>query len=206
MTQGLPPGAGRRRRRRPWALPLLLLLLVLVPLTEIFVLLQVGNWIGLLPTIGLLIVVAVFGTWLSRREGSKAWKGLNQALATGELPGGQIADAAMILIGALLLVFPGFLTDLVALLFLLPFTRPLMKRLFAWAIADQAKKFTDSMPGMMPPIGMPMPGMPGYPPTADGPASHSADGRMRNAGAYGEVIEGEVVEGDVVEGEEPDRG
>lgn len=190
MTQGLPPGEGRRRRRRPWALPLLLVLLVLVPLTEIFVLLQVGNWIGLLPTIGLLIVVAVFGTWLSKREGGKAWKGLNQAVNTGELPSGQIADAAMILVGALMLVFPGFLTDIVALLFLLPFTRPLMKKLFAWAVAGQAKKFTDGMPG----IGMPR--MPGYPPTVDGSGTHKADGRMRNPGESGEVIEGEVIDGE----------
>lgn len=198
MTQGLPPGGDRRRRRRPWALPLLLVLLVLVPLTEIFVLLQVGNWIGLLPTIGLLIVVAIFGTWLSKREGGKAWKGLNQAINTGELPSGQIANAAMILVGALMLVFPGFLTDIVALLFLLPFTRPLMKKLFSWAVAGQAKKFTDGMPGMMPPIGMPR--MPGYPPTVDGTGTHTPDGRMRNPGESGEVIEGEVIDG-----EEPDR-
>lgn len=177
--QQLPPGPGRRRR--PWALPLLLLVLIAVPLAEIWVLLQVGSWIGLLPTIGLLLVIAVLGTWLSRREGGKAWKGINTALQTGELPSGKIADAAMVLLGAILLVFPGFLTDIVALLFLLPFTRPLMRRLLGWSIARQAKKFAPE-PGMLPPFTVP-----GYPPhpSAEPPRPHHAQG---------DVIEGEVVD------------
>lgn len=185
----LPPGSGRRRR--PWALPLLLLLLITVPLVEIWVLLRVGSWIGLLPTIGLLLVIAVFGMWLSRHEGGKAWKGVNTALQTGELPGGKVADAAMVLVGALLLVFPGFLTDIVALLFLLPFTRPLMRRLLGWSIARQARKFVPE-PGMLPPFGVP-----GYPP-------RPADGPPPPPHARGDVIEGEVVDGDVVD-DDPDE-
>lgn len=176
----LPPGSGRRRR--PWALPLLLLLLIAIPMAEIWLLLQVGSWIGLLPTIGLLLVIAVLGTWLSRREGGKAWKGINTALQTGELPSGKVADAAMVLLGAILLVFPGFLTDIVALLFLLPFTRPLMRRLLGWSIARQARKFVPE-PGMLPPFGMPT-----YPPRAADdplPTNH-----------VGDVIEGEVVDND----------
>ncbi|MDO5498076.1 MAG: FxsA family protein [Propionibacteriaceae bacterium] len=177
----LPSGSPRRRPR--WALPLLLLLLVLVPMAEIVVLLQVGNWIGLLPTIGLLIVLAILGTWLSRREGGRAWKGVNEALRTGEFPSNQMADAAMVLVGALLLVFPGFLTDIVALLFLLPFTRPWMRTLLGWSIARQAKKFVPE-PGMLPPFGMP-----GYPPPM-------ADERPRTDHDRGDVIEGEVVDDD----------
>lgn len=175
------PSDGFGRRRRPWALPLLLLLLILIPAAEIWVLIQVGNWIGLLPTIGLLIVVAVFGTWLSRREGGKAWKGLNTAMQTGELPDKQIADAALILVGALLLVFPGFLSDIVALLFLLPFTRPLMRRLLGWSIARQAKKF-GADPGMLPPFGIP-----GYP--------YAEDEKGPNY-AQGDIIEGEIIDDD----------
>lgn len=149
----LPPSFRTGRRRRPWALPLLLLLLIAVPLAEIVVLIQVGSWIGLLPTIGLLLLIAILGTWLSRREGAKAWKGINQALNTGELPSGHIADAAMIMLGAILLVFPGFLTDLVALLFLLPLTRPLLRKLLGWSIARQAQKLAPG-PGMLPPFGV----------------------------------------------------
>lgn len=177
----LPSGPGRRRR--PWALPLLLLLLIAVPMAEIWMLLQVGSWIGLLPTIGLLLVIAVFGTWLSRREGGKAWKGINSAVHTGELPSGKVADAAMILLGAILLVFPGFLTDIVALLFLLPFTRPLMRRLLGWSIARQARKFVPE-PGMLPPFGGPA-----YPPGA-------SDGPPLNHHTGGDIIEGEVVDDD----------
>lgn len=175
----LPPG-GRRRRR--WLLPLILVLLVTVPLAEIWLLLQVGNWIGLVPTVGLLVVVAIFGTWLSRREGGRAWKGLNDALNTGRMPTGELADTALILIGAILLVFPGFITDIVALVFLLPFTRPLAKKVFAWIIAGQAKKYADG--GMLPPLGYPR--SPGEPPNPTG------FGQSRSGA--GDVIEGEVVE------------
>lgn len=181
------PSGQPGRRRRPWALPLLLILLIAVPMAEIWVLLQVGNWIGLLPTIGLLLVIAVFGTWLSRREGGRAWKGIHQALETGELPGGRIADAAMILLGAILLVFPGFLTDIVALLFLLPLTRPLMRRILGWSIARQAKKYApEAGPGMIPPFGVP-----GYPPAQPRP-----EDRPQPNHAQGDIIEGQVVDQD----------
>lgn len=178
----LPPGFGLGRRRRPWALPLLLLLLVAVPLAEIVVLLQVSSWIGLLPTIGLLLLIVILGIWLSRREGTKAWKGINQALHTGELPSGHIADAAMIMLGAILLVFPGFLTDIVALLFLLPLTRPLLRKLLGWSIARQAQKLAPE-PGMLPPFGV-----------ADF-ATRPEEQPYRNH-PPGEVIEGQVVDED----------
>ncbi|WP_432557676.1 FxsA family protein [Granulicoccus sp. GXG6511] len=186
----LPPGSGRRRRS--WTLPLLLVLLIAVPMAEIWVLLQVGNWIGLLPTIGLLIVLAVLGTWLSRREGGKAWKGINEALRTGEFPSGRMADAAMVLVGALLLVFPGFLTDIVAMLFLLPFTRPMMRRVLGWSIARQARKFTPE-PGMLPPFGMP-----GFPP-------RPVDEHPGPPPAQGDVIQGEVVEEPVADDDRDER-
>ncbi|MDO5683376.1 MAG: FxsA family protein [Propionibacteriaceae bacterium] len=182
----LPPSRPRRPSRS-WLLPLLLVLIIAVPLAEVIVLLRVGNWIGLLPTIGLLIVFAVLGTWLSRREGGKAWQGMNEALRTGEFASDKIADAAMILVGALLLVFPGFLTDVVALLFLLPFTRPLMRRLLGWSIARQARKPAPEA-GMLPPFGVPgMPGMPGFGSPTDEP------GPQHN---QGDVIAGEVIDDD----------
>ncbi|HHV21774.1 MAG TPA: FxsA family protein [Propionibacterium sp.] len=182
----LPPGPARPRRS--WTIALLLVLLIAVPMAEIWTLLQVGSWIGLLPTIGLLLAIAVLGTWLSRREGGKAWQGINEALRTGEFPSGRMADGAMVLIGAVLLVFPGFLTDIVALLFLVPFTRPLMRRLLGWSIARQARKFTPA-PGMLPPFGVPgMSGMPGR-----APGFHEDPSSPRD---HGDVISGEVVEDD----------
>lgn len=182
----LPPRAGRPRRS--WVLPMLVVLLLVVPLAEVWLLLQVGSWIGLLPTVGLLVGLAIFGTWLSRHEGSRAWKGLNEAVNTGRLPTGAVADAALILIGALLLVFPGFFTDIFGLVFLLPFTRPLAKRLFGWVIAGQAKRFAAG-PGVLPPFGPP-----GYPP--------SARGEPGGAPRYGS---GDVIEGEVVDNDPEDR-
>lgn len=173
----LPPGGGRRARR--WLLPLILVLIVAVPLAEVWLLLQVGHWIGLLPTIGLLVALAIFGTWLSRHEGGRAWKGLNTALNTGRMPTGEVADAALILIGALLLVFPGFFTDIMGLVFLLPFTRPLARKVFGWIIAGQKKKFTDA--GMLPPMG----------PIGYGRRDQEASGPVYRDG---DVIEGEVVD------------
>jgi UPF0716 protein FxsA len=180
MSHPRLPGGGRRPRGRRWVLPLLLVVLVAVPLAEVWLLLQVGNWIGLIPTVGLLVGLAILGTWLSRHQGSRAWKGLNEATSTGRLPTGELADAALILVGALLLVFPGFFTDIVGLVFLLPFTRPLAKRLFGWAIAGQAKKFAPG-PGVLPPFA------PFGPPAGQQPRTPPRYGN-------GEVIDGEVVD------------
>lgn len=178
----LPPGGGRRRR---WLLPLILVLLVTVPLAEVWLLLQVGNWIGLLPTVGLLVVITFFGTWLSRRQGGRAWKSLNDAVDTGRMPSGELADTALILIGAVLLVFPGFFTDIIALVFLLPFTRPLAKKLFGWMISRQAQKYADG--GILPPTGAV-----GYPRSPGESTGPSQPGQAQSG--QDDVIEGEVVE------------
>lgn len=186
--QQLPPNlsrSGARRRRGGWLLPVVIVLLIAVPLAEVWLLLQVGSWIGLLPTLGALVVIAVLGTWLSRRAGNRAWRGLSQALNTGRMPTGELADAALILIGALLLVFPGFFTDIVALVFLLPFARPLAKKLFGLFIAGQAKKYADR--GLLPPmdVGNYRPRDSRSP--GDGPANPPRSGRD-------DLIEGEVID------------
>ncbi len=110
---------------------LLRLLLVIgfvgVPLLEIFVLVQVGQAIGPWWTILLLIVASVLGTWLIRREGSRAWRALTEALQTGRMPAREIADGALILIGGTLMLAPGFVTDAFGVFLILPFTRPLAR-------------------------------------------------------------------------------
>ena len=116
------------RLRHGWPLVLLVVLLVAVPIFEIWLLIKVGQQLGLLPTVLILIVEAVIGVLLMRHEGSRAWKALNDAFTEGKVPTGELADAALILVGGVLLMLPGFLTDIIGFLFLLRWTRPLARR------------------------------------------------------------------------------
>ena len=122
-------------RRRRWLPALLLALFVGVPLLEIFVLVQIGQVIGAWWTILLLILASVVGTWLVRREGGRAWQALTTALQTGRMPHRELADGALILIGGTLMLTPGFVSDAVGVLLILPVTRPLARRVLAQAVA-----------------------------------------------------------------------
>lgn len=102
---------------------LLVALFLLVPIIEITVLIQVGQEIGVLNTIGLMIIVSVVGAWLARHEGFVTWRRINEAAARGELPGNELIDGFLILLAGLLLLTPGFVTDLFALTVLFPPTR-----------------------------------------------------------------------------------
>jgi len=106
----------------------LLLLFVVVPIVEIYVIVQVGQAIGVLPTIALLIVDAVIGTWLFRREGRRAWEALQQAIGQHRVPTREVADGALIVVGGALMLAPGFVTDGVGLLCVLPPTRAVLRR------------------------------------------------------------------------------
>ena len=106
-----------------------------VPLLEIYVLIQVGQVIGPWWTILLLIVASVLGTWLIRSEGGRAWRALTEALQTGRMPARELADGALILIGGTLMLTPGFVTDAVGVLLILPFTRPIARRLLSGVVA-----------------------------------------------------------------------
>lgn len=120
------PGAPRRRRRvLPWV-PVALLLLVVL---ELAVIIAVGRRIGVLWTIVSLVALSVAGVWLLRREGARAMRALRTSARTGEVPSRALADGILVLVGGLLLVLPGFVTDVVGLLLVLPFTRPLARPL-----------------------------------------------------------------------------
>ena len=98
----------RRRSGLGW---LLLVLFIAVPLVEIYVIIQVGQAIGPWWTILLLVLDSIFGTWLIRHEGSRAWRALTEALDSGRMPAKELADGALILIGGTLMLAPGFVTD-----------------------------------------------------------------------------------------------
>ncbi len=128
--------AGRpARQRRPLLMWSLVAAFILTPIIEVWLLVTVGGWIGLWPTIGLLIISAALGAWLTRREGSRAWSALVEAMQGGKLPTGRLADAALVLVGGILLMVPGFFSDVVGLVFLLPATRPLVRRVIGFIVA-----------------------------------------------------------------------
>lgn len=106
----------------------LFLLFVGVPLLELFVLVKVGQWVGILPTIALVVITGVAGGILARLEGLRTiWK-IRSEMTHGRLPGGALLDGFAILLGGALLLTPGILTDVVGFSFLLPPTRKLLLR------------------------------------------------------------------------------
>ena len=118
----------RRGRRRPhWGWYVFLALLV-VPVAEIAVIVAVGSVIGGWQTLALLLAESALGAYLVKREGRRSWQALKVALGTGQMPGRELSDAALVLIGGTLLLTPGFLTDIVGFFFILPFTRPITRR------------------------------------------------------------------------------
>ena len=142
------PQAPRRapslRRRRGWLRPVLVATFVLVPLAEIWAILQVGRLIGPWWTIVLLVVDSMVGAWLIRREGGRAWRALRDALQGGRMPARELADGALILIGGTFMLSPGFVLDIAGILLILPFTRPVFRRLLATLVT---KKLLVTAPG-----------------------------------------------------------
>ena len=110
---------------------------VVVPLVEIYFVIQVGKAIGAWWTIGLLILDSMIGAWLIKREGRRAWQALQTALNSYRPPAKELADGALILIGGTLLLTPGFVTDVVGFLLVLPFTRPIFRRVLSAYVASR---------------------------------------------------------------------
>jgi UPF0716 protein FxsA len=124
-------------RRRRWVTWLLVITFVVVPLLEIYVLIQVGQVIGPWWTILLLIADSILGGWLIRREGRRAWQALTTALNSGQMPAKELADGALILIGGTLMLSPGFVTDALGILLILPLTRPVARRVLTRVVSKR---------------------------------------------------------------------
>jgi UPF0716 protein FxsA len=133
----------RRRSGIGW---LLVALFIVVPLVEIYVIIQVGQAIGPWWTILLLVVDSILGSWLIRHEGSRAWRALREAIDSGRMPARELADGALILIGGTLMLAPGFVTDAFGILMILPFTRPLFRRLLTEVVANRLVVFGPAGP------------------------------------------------------------
>jgi UPF0716 protein FxsA len=110
-------------------------LFIAVPILELWVIIEVGGLIGILPTLALLFAMSILGATLLRHEGRGAWQRFNQAISQRRFPGREVADGLMITIGGALLLTPGFITDAVGLLLLLPPTRAIARRLLQAFVA-----------------------------------------------------------------------
>lgn len=116
-------------------MPLLLLLLfIVVPIAELYVIIKVGEQIGVLWTIALLIADSFLGTALMRSQGRAAWARFNAAIAEGRVPARETLDGALIIFGGALLLTPGFITDVFGAIFLIPPTRALVRRLLVRSV------------------------------------------------------------------------
>lgn len=113
----------------------LLVLLITVPIIEISVIVFVGQQIGPVPTVLLLLGSAIIGTWLLRREGAKALRALREAQQAGRTPALEAVEGVLVLLGGLMMMMPGFVTDLLGLLLVLPLTRRFSARIALGRIA-----------------------------------------------------------------------
>jgi UPF0716 protein FxsA len=128
----------------------LLLLFVLLPLAELALLIQVGRAIGLGWTLAIVVATGFLGATLARRQGLRAWRAIHGELAAGRVPGAALVDGLLILIGGIVLLTPGILTDLAGFALLIPPTRSAVKRSlrrrFEAAIARGEASFTVILP------------------------------------------------------------
>ena len=105
----------------------LVLLFIVIPIAELAILIQVGQLIGVWWTIALLIADAVLGAMLARSQGRAVWRRFNTALQAGRPPAREVLDGTLVLFGGALLLAPGFLTDILGIVLLLPPTRALVR-------------------------------------------------------------------------------
>jgi UPF0716 protein FxsA len=116
----------------------LILLFIVVPIAELYVILKVGDLIGILPTIALLIADSLLGAWLLRSQGRTVWRRFQETMQAGRLPHREVLDGALVIFGGAFLITPGFLTDIVGVLLLLPPTRSVLRR---WLVRRGGRMF-----------------------------------------------------------------
>ena len=166
---------------------LLVLALVAVPIVELYVLIRVGEQLGVVPTLALLVVMSLLGGYLLRREGRRTWTAFREALAHGRLPAAEIADGGLVMLGGALLLTPGFATDAFGLLCVLPPTRAVLRRLLTRTVARRLRV------GALGPFG---------PLGPSGPSTGSGRSPFGGRPSSSRVRDGRVVDGEVLRPDE----
>ncbi|MCE2524706.1 MAG: FxsA family protein [Acidimicrobiia bacterium] len=164
----------------------LLLVLLGIPVAEIFFIIRVARDLGIAETIGLLVAVTLAGAWLVRRSGLGVLRQIQERLARGEIPGKELVDGLLILVGGLLMLTPGFLTDAVGLLLLVPPTRLALRALLIRRYSKRIR-IAGWKAG----------------PGASGFSGFGAGGRRHGAGGFGSGSDTEPGRGDVRDVREP---
>ena len=139
-------------------LPLLVVLFVIVPIIELFVIIQIGQQIGVWWTIALLIADSILGAVLMRSQGRSAWRRFNETLQRGRPPAREVLDGVLVIFGGALLLTPGFVTDFFGIFLLLPPTRAVVRAVLVRRFAGRMVASAVSMRGA---------GGPGRPSTRD---------------------------------------
>lgn len=120
----------------------LLILFTLLPLIELYVLIQTGGLIGALPTLGLVLATGIAGAYLARSEGLEVLRSIQQSMQEGQLPAEALVHGALVLAGGLLLLTPGLITDCIGFSLIAPFSRILWQRWLTTLIARGIEKGT----------------------------------------------------------------
>jgi UPF0716 protein FxsA len=176
------------RRVRPTRVAGLVLLALVIG--EILVIRLVAGWLGGGLTFLLLVATSLFGAWCIAHEGRRAWRALGEAVRAGRPPAREFADGVLVLLGGLLLLLPGFISDLFGLILVLPFTRPLVRGLVVPLLGRRLLVVGQGAmgPGVMGGGGMGRGGM--------GPTGTGRPPRSSGDGSTGPVIEGEIIDED----------
>mgnify|MGYP006123893287 FL=1 len=112
-----------------------LILFIIVPLFEMIILIEVGSIIGAIPTVFLVVLTATVGIWLLKLEGMQTWARVQQKLAQGAIPETELLEGVMLIVGGALLLTPGFVTDTVGFICLLPgLRRPIARWMIRQAV------------------------------------------------------------------------
>lgn len=156
-------------------MPAIFLLFVAVPIVEIALLVQVGSYIGTFNTIAIVIVTAVIGTWLLRQQGMATLQRAQLKMQTGELPASQLVEGVLLLVGGVLLLTPGFVTDAFGFCCLIPYSRRFLAR---WLSRRSTGFVFSSMNG------------------ASGPSSARPDRAQSSARSDRRAANGNVLEGE----------
>jgi UPF0716 protein FxsA len=166
----------RRIRLLSKRMPILFLLFVLVPIIEIALFIQVGGFLGLVPTLIIVVATAALGTWLLRQQGLSTMERARSRLDAGELPAAQLIEGVILMVGGALLLTPGFMTDAVGFACLLPPSR-------RWLASYLGNRFQ-------------MVALNGVAGEGGGFPGGSRSGTTQSRGAPGAKGEGDVIEGE----------